>query len=172
MLIVTDLRGREASISELRRELPRAGVDVSSVLPSVGPIVSAVRDRGAEAALEYGERFDGIRPASVRVPHNVIAAAQDQLDPEVRDALEQAIERIRVVHAAQKPAERTTGVAEGATVTERFVPVRRVGLYVPGGKAVYPSSVLMNVIPAQEAGVESMVVCSPCLLYTSDAADE
>lgn len=161
MLIVTDLRGREASISELRRELPRAGVDVSSVLPSVGPIVSAVRDRGAEAALEYGERFDGIRPASVRVPHNVIAAAQDQLDPEVRDALEQAIERIRVVHAAQKPAERTTGVAEGATVTERFVPVRRVGLYVPGGKAVYPSSVLMNVIPAQEAGVESMVVCSP-----------
>lgn len=161
MLGVTDLRGREARISELRRVLPRAGVDVTSVLPTVEPIIGAVRERGGQAALEYGERFDGIRPASVRVPDNVIAAAQDQLDPEVRDALEQAIQRIRIVHAAQKPAERTTEVAEGATVTERFIPVRRVGLYVPGGKAVYPSSVLMNVIPAQEAGVESMVVCSP-----------
>lgn len=161
MLGVTDLRGREVRTSELRRVLPRAGVDVSSVLPSVGPIVSAVRERGAVAAAEYGERFDGIRPASVRVPEGVIAAAQEGLDSEVRGALEQAIERIRIVHAAQKPAERTTEVAQGATVTERFFPVRRVGLYVPGGKAVYPSSVLMNAIPAQEAGVESMVVCSP-----------
>lgn len=161
MLKVTDLRGRETSISELRRVLPRAGVDVTSVLPTVEPIVRGVRDRGAEAALEYGERFDGIRPEGVRVPEGLIAQARDVLDPEVRAALEQAIARIRTVHAAQKPEERVIEVASGATVTERFVPVHRVGLYVPGGKAVYPSSVLMNVIPAQEAGVESMVVCSP-----------
>ncbi len=161
MLKVTDLRGKETSISQLRRVLPRAGVDVTSVLPKVSPIVDAVRERGAEAALEHGMLFDGIRPASIRVPSDVVAKALEALDPQVRDALEQAAARIRTVHAAQKPAERVTQVAKGATVTERFVPVRRVGLYVPGGKAVYPSSVLMNVIPAQEAGVSSMVVCSP-----------
>lgn len=161
MLKVTDLRGKETSISQLRRVLPRAGVDVTSVLPKVSPIVDAVRERGAEAALEHGMLFDGIRPTSIRVPGEVVAAALEALDPQVRDALEQAAARIRTVHAAQKPEERVTQVADGATVTERFVPVHRVGLYVPGGKAVYPSSVLMNVIPAQEAGVESMVVCSP-----------
>lgn len=161
MLNVVDLRGREPSISELRSVLPRAGVDVNSVLPTVGPIVEAVRERGAEAALEYGERFDGVRPESVVVPGEVIEKALADLAPDVRDALEQAIQRIRTVHAAQLPTDTTTQVAPGATVTERFIPVRRVGLYVPGGKAVYPSSVLMNVIPAQEAGVESMVVCSP-----------
>ncbi|WCZ38635.1 histidinol dehydrogenase [Corynebacterium jeddahense] len=161
MLKVTDLRGKETSISQLRRVLPRAGVDVTSVLPKVSPIVEAVRERGAEAALEHGMLFDGIRPTSIRVPGEVVAAALEALDPQVRDALEQAAARIRTVHAAQKPEERVTQVADGATVTERFIPVRRVGLYVPGGKAVYPSSVLMNVIPAQEAGVESMVVCSP-----------
>lgn len=161
MLKVTDLRGKETSISQLRRVLPRAGVDVTSVLPKVSPIVEAVRERGAEAALEHGMLFDGIRPTSIRVPGEVVAAALEALDPQVRDALEQAAARIRTVHAAQKPEERVTQVADGATVTERFIPVRRVGLYVPGGKAVYPSSVLMNVIPAQEAGVSSMVVCSP-----------
>lgn len=161
MLNVVDLRGREPSVSELRRVLPRAGVDVTSVLPTVAPIVDAVRDRGAAAALEYGERFDGIRPDSIRVPSTVIETALESLDPQVHDALKLAAERIRIVHAAQKPGANTTQVAPGATVTERFIPVRRVGLYVPGGKAVYPSSVLMNVIPAQEAGVESMVVCSP-----------
>lgn len=161
MLNVVDLRGREPSISELRRVLPRAGVDVNAVLPTVAPIVDAVRERGAEAALEYGERFDGVRPQSVLVPAQVIDSALAELNPDVRGALEQAAQRIRTVHAAQLPKDSTTQVAPGATVTERFIPVRRVGLYVPGGKAVYPSSVLMNVIPAQEAGVESMVVCSP-----------
>lgn len=161
MLNVVDLRGREPSISELRRVLPRAGVDVNAVLPTVEPIVDAVRERGAEAALEYGERFDGVRPQSVVVPAQVIDSALAELNPDVRGALEQAAQRIRTVHTAQLPKDSTTQVAPGATVTERFIPVRRVGLYVPGGKAVYPSSVLMNVIPAQEAGVESMVVCSP-----------
>ncbi len=161
MLNVVDLRGREPSISELRRVLPRAGVDVNAVLPTVAPIVDAVRERGAEAALEYGERFDGVRPQSVLVPAQVIDSALAELNPDVRGALEQAAQRIRTVHTAQRPEDSTTQVAPGATVTERFIPVRRVGLYVPGGKAVYPSSVLMNVIPAQEAGVESMVVCSP-----------
>lgn len=161
MLRVTDLRGSTPTTSELRRLLPRGGTDVSAVLPAVTPIVEAVREGGAEAALGYGERFDGVRPASVRVPREVIEESERGLDGAVRAALHTAIERIRAVHAEQKPEPHTTVLASGATVTEIFVPVARVGLYVPGGKAVYPSSVLMNVIPAQEAGAESMVVCSP-----------
>lgn len=161
MLRVTDLRGTTPTTSELRRLLPRGGTDVNAVLPAVAPIAEAVREGGAEAALAYGERFDGVRPASVRVPREVIEEAERGLDGAVREALHTAIGRIRAVHAAQKPEPHTTTLADGATVTETFVPVARVGLYVPGGKAVYPSSVLMNVIPAQEAGAESMVVCSP-----------
>ena len=161
MLSVTDLRGRALTVRELRKVLPRAGADVHSVVPQVAPIVEAVRERGAQAALEYGERFDRVRPASLRVPDEVITEAVDGLDADVRAALETSIARIRAVHGDQKPVEHTTELAPGATVTEVFRPVQRVGLYVPGGKAVYPSSVLMNAIPAQEAGVESMVVCSP-----------
>ena len=161
MLHVTDLRGTTPTTAELRRALPRGGTDVNAVLPTVAPIVEAVRERGADAALEYGEQFDRVRPEAIRVPAEVIEAAARDLNPALRDALQVAIERIRVVHADQKPAAHTTQLAPGATVTETFLPVARVGLYVPGGKAVYPSSVLMNVIPAQEAGTSSMVVCTP-----------
>ena len=161
MLHVTDLRDETPTTSQLRRLLPRGGVDVASVLPTVAPIVDAVRRGGAERALAYGEEFDRVRPASVRVPAEVIDAAAAELAQDVREALQEAIARIRRVHADQKPSPHTTQLAPGATVTETFIPVERVGLYVPGGKAVYPSSVLMNVIPAQEAGAASMVVCSP-----------
>lgn len=161
MLHVTDLRGTTPTTAELRRVLPRGGTDVNAVLPTVAPIVEAVRQRGAAAALEYGEQFDRVRPEAIRVPAEVIEAAERDLNPALRDALQVAIERIRAVHADQKPAAHTTQLAPGATVTETFLPVARVGLYVPGGKAVYPSSVLMNVIPAQEAGTSSMVVCTP-----------
>jgi histidinol dehydrogenase len=145
----------------LRAALPRGGVDVDAVLPRVRPIVDAVAERGAEAALEYGESFDGIRPAAVRVPAERLAAALAALGADVRAALEVAIERTRAVHADQRRTDTTTTLAPGATVTERWVPVERVGLYVPGGNAVYPSSVVMNVVPAQTAGVESLVITSP-----------
>ncbi len=161
MLTVIDLRGRTPSTSELRRTLPRGGTDVKAVLPTVAPIVEDVRVRGAEAALEHGEKFDGVRPASVKVPAEVIRTAIDTLDAEVRVSLEEAIDRVRQVHAGQRPESHTTELAPGATVTEVFLPVERVGLYVPGGKAVYPSSVIMNVVPAQEAGCTSLVVASP-----------
>ncbi|AJK69220.1 histidinol dehydrogenase [Corynebacterium marinum] len=161
MLNVIDLRGRTPSTSELRRALPRGGTDVNAVLPTVAPIVEAVRGRGARAALEYGEKFDGVVPASVKVPAEVVEAALANLDAEVVTALEEAISRVRRVHAEQKPDSHTTTLAEGATVTEVHLPIERVGLYVPGGKAVYPSSVIMNVVPAQEAGCSSLVVASP-----------
>ena len=161
MLARTDLRGRTPTTAELRGALPRGGVDVDAVLHQVRPVVDDIRDRGAEAALDYCEKFDGVRPASVRVPAAELDRALAELDPAVRAALEEAIARTRVVHAAQRRTDVTTEVVPGGTVTERWVPVERVGLYVPGGNAVYPSSVVMNVVPAQAAGVESLVIASP-----------
>ncbi len=156
-----DLRTAELSAAQLRTALPRGGVDVDAVLPTVRPIVDAVAEKGADAALEYGETFDGVRPATVRVPVEDIERALAELAADVRVALEVAIERARAVHADQRRTDTTTTLAPGATVTERWVPVERVGLYVPGGNAVYPSSVVMNVVPAQTAGVDSLVIASP-----------
>jgi histidinol dehydrogenase len=156
-----DLRGTSLSAAQLRTALPRGGVDVDAVVPRVRPIVDAVAERGAQAALEYGESFDRVRPAAVRVPVSELDAALEALPSDVRTALQVAIERARAVHADQRRTDTTTTLAPGATVTERWVPVERVGLYVPGGNAVYPSSVVMNVVPAQTAGVDSLVIASP-----------
>lgn len=108
-----------------------------------------------------GEKFDGVRIDSIRVPAAAIAAAVEGLDPAVRAALEESIRRARLVHREQRRTTHTTQVVPGGTVTEKWVPVERVGLYVPGGRSVYPSSVVMNVVPAQEAGVEGIAVASP-----------
>jgi histidinol dehydrogenase len=156
-----DLRGADLSTARLRAALPRGGVDVEAALSTVRPIVDEVADRGAEAALDYGESLDGVRPPTVRVPSAELDAALAGLDRDVRAALEVAIERTRAVHADQRRSDVTTTLGPGATVTERWIPVERVGLYVPGGNAVYPSSVVMNVVPAQAAGVGSLVVASP-----------
>ncbi|AYF78184.1 histidinol dehydrogenase [Nocardia yunnanensis] len=156
-----DLRGRTPTAAELRAALPRGGVDVDSVLHHVRPVVEAIRDRGVAAAQEFSEKFDGVKPASVRVPAAELDKALAELDPAVRTALEIAIERTRTVHDDQRRTDKTTQVVLGGTVTERWIPVERVGLYVPGGNAVYPSSVVMNVVPAQAAGVDSLVVASP-----------
>jgi histidinol dehydrogenase len=141
--------------------VPRAELDVEHAVEKVRPIVAQVREHGVEALIDLTERFDGVRLASIRVPAEAIARALAELDPAVRAALEEAIRRARCVHADQRRADRTTTVVPGGTVTERWVPVGRVGLYVPGGLAVYPSSVVMNVVPAQEAGVGSLAVTSP-----------
>ncbi|MFL6083882.1 MAG: histidinol dehydrogenase [Mycobacterium sp.] len=156
-----DLRNRSMSAAQLRAALPRGGVDVDAVVPKVRPIVDGVAERGADAALEYGQSFDRVRPATVRVPVGELEAALTALDADVRTALQVAIDRARAVHADQRRTDTTTTLAPGATVTERWVPVERVGLYVPGGNAVYPSSVVMNVVPAQTAGVNSLVIASP-----------
>ncbi|NDK89796.1 histidinol dehydrogenase [Gordonia desulfuricans] len=161
MLARTDLRGSTPTLAELRRALPRGGTDVNAVLDTVAPVVHSVAERGADAALEYGEKFDGVKPASVRVPAQVIADALAGLDPAVADALRESITRARAVHADQRRETSRTQVVDGGVVSEKWIPVRRVGLYVPGGNAVYPSSVIMNVVPAQEAGVGSLVVASP-----------
>jgi len=158
---VLDLRGRSLTLRELRAALPRAEFDVEAALHQVRPICEDVRGRGAKALYAAAERFDGVRPERLRVPAEVIARALEGLDPLVREALEESIRRARLVHADQRREDTTTVVSPGGTVTERWVPVDRVGLYVPGGLAVYPSSVVMNVVPAQIAGVGSLAVASP-----------
>ena len=161
MISRTDLRGETLDLATVRQHLPRAEFDVDAAIEQVRPIISGVRTRGADALSEYAERFDGVRPNSLRVPPGILQAALDALDPDLRAALDEAIRRVRVVHADQRRSDTTTQVVPGGTVTERWVPVDRVGLYVPGGLAVYPSSVIMNVVPAQTAGVPSLAVASP-----------
>ncbi len=141
--------------------LPRAEVDVEHAAEKVRPIIADVAARGAQAVLDWGERFDGVRAPQLRVPGEVIDNALQTLDPDVRDALVEAIARVRMVHSQQRRTETAIEVVPGGTVTQRWIPVDRVGLYVPGGRAVYPSSVVMNVVPAQLAGVRSLVVASP-----------
>jgi histidinol dehydrogenase len=153
-----DLRG---SRRDPRGLLPRAKLDVSVAVEKIRPVVEAVRDHGFSAIVSATEQFDGVRLQRLRVPAAAIAAAAETLDPAVRAALLEVISRARAVHADQRRTDTTTQVVPGGTVTERWVPVARVGLYVPGGLAVYPSTVVMNVVPAQVAGVESLVVASP-----------
>ena len=148
MIRLVDLRGsRGLTTAAYRAALPRADIDVEAVLEPVRAICADVRDRRAAAVADLSERFDGVRPPSLRVPADVIAAALDDLDPAGVDALRESIRRARLVHEAQRRAETITETADGGTVTQRWVPVDRVGLYVPGGQAVYPSSVVMNVVP-------------------------
>ncbi|MFD7103268.1 histidinol dehydrogenase [Streptomyces celluloflavus] len=162
MISRIDLRGDALPEGgALRDLLPRAEFDVEAALEKVRPICEDVRHRGTAALIDYARRFDGVDIERVRVPAEALDRALQELDPAVRAALEESIRRARIVHREQRRTDTTTRVVPGGTVTERWVPVERVGLYVPGGLAVYPSSVVMNVVPAQEAGVAGIAVTSP-----------
>src|SRR3954451_11350128 len=146
---------------ELAQLLPRAATDIDSVLAVVRPLCEDVRLRGAQAVREITARLDGVDLEDFAVPRAALDRALAESDPTLRAALEVAIARVRKVHADQRRNDVTTQVVLGGTVTERWLPVRRVGLYVPGGLAPLLSSVVMNVVPAQIAGVESIAVASP-----------
>lgn len=161
MLRRVDLRGRALTKDQYQRELPRAALDVASAMVAIEPILHRVKTGNESDLLDLAEQFDGVRPAAIRVPQAALDAALANLDPAIRSALEISAERIRLVHATQKREEKKVTVVDGGTVSEKWIPVDRVGLYVPGGRAVYPSSVLMNVIPAQIAEVPSIAVASP-----------
>ena len=161
MLTRTDLRSSRLGPRELAQALPRATLDVTTAQAAVAPLIEDVRSRGAAALRDAAERFDGVRPVHLRVPAQAIDQALGDLDPAVREALEMSIAHNRAGHAAQVPTERATQIVPGGTVAQRWVPVRRVGLYVPGGLAVYPSSVVMNAVAAQVAGVEQIALASP-----------
>jgi histidinol dehydrogenase len=161
---VIDLRGRDAvglTRPALDGVLPRAALDVEHAVELVRPICEDVRVRGGEAVREHTARFDGVDLASTRVPAGALHDALEHLGPAVRDALTEAARRARVVHEAQLPRRAVTEPAPGLSVSTRFVPVERTGVYVPGGLVAYPSSVVMNVVPAQAAGVGSIAVASP-----------
>ena len=156
-----DFRGRSLSKIGYRNELPRAELDIETALLSISPILKTVKNGNESNLLNLCEKFDGTRPKSIRVPISEIESALNSLDIEIRKALEEAIRRITKAHSDQLRSEIFTQVVAGGEVTHKQIPVDRVGLYVPGGRAVYPSSVIMNVVPAQIAKVASIAVASP-----------
>jgi histidinol dehydrogenase len=161
MIRTLDLRGQALSKAGYQRAIPRATLDIATAMQSVESILKRVKNGDEAELLKLAEEFDGVRPESIRVKQSDLDSALTNLDPAVRSALELSITRIRKVHEDQRRTDKTTKVVDGGVVTERWIPVDRVGLYVPGGRAVYPSSVLMNVIPAQIAEVSSIAVASP-----------
>ena len=161
MIRTVDLRGKALTKAGYNAELPRAALDVAQALVLVEPILHRVKIGGEAELIKLAQEFDGVTPASIRVPQQALDSALASLDPAIRAALELSIERVRKVHNDQVRADKTTNVVDGGTVTEKWIPVDRVGLYVPGGRAVYPSSVVMNVVPAQIAKVSSIAVASP-----------
>ncbi len=161
MLRTIDLRGRALTPAELLAAVPRAGVARADALSAAAAIVSDVAERGETALREQAARFDRVEGHALRVPEEHFVEALDRLDPGVRRALEEAIARVRRASQAQVPPAVTTEIARGAVIEQRWRPVARAGVYVPGGKAVYPSSVVMNVVPAQVAGVARIALASP-----------
>ena len=156
-----DLRDSSPTRAELTRLIPRAGMDVTAASAIAAHLIDDVRERGEVALYDQAERLDGVRPERIRIHSDLVSKAVRDLDPEVRTALEEAISRVREATKAQVPRSTVTAIAPGAEIIQRWQPVNRVGLYVPGGKAVYPSSVIMNVVPAQVAGVSSVALASP-----------
>ncbi|CAB4644677.1 unannotated protein [freshwater metagenome] len=161
MIRRVDLRGTGLTKAGYQKLLPRATLDINQAMKTVEPILARVKNGSISDLLDLSFEFDGVRPPALRVSQRDLDQALSTLDPAVRAALELSIERIRKVHNDQRRKEIKTSVVDGGIVTERWIPVDRVGLYVPGGRAVYPSSVMMNVIPAQIAEVASIAVASP-----------
>ncbi len=161
MIRTVDLRGRSLSKAQYNSELPRATLNVQEAMVLIEPILERVKNGDESDLIALAQEFDGVTPAAIRIPQMELDKALAQLDPKIRTALELSIVRITKVHNDQVRSEKTTTVVDGGTVTEKWIPVDRVGLYVPGGRAVYPSSVMMNVIPAQIAKVQSIAVASP-----------
>lgn len=161
MIRTVDLRGKALNKAGYNAQLPRAALDVAQAMSLIEPILHRVKNGGEAELIKLAQEFDGVTPTSIRVPQKALDSALASLDPAIRAALELSIERVRKVHSDQVRADKSTKVVEGGTVTEKWIPVDRVGLYVPGGRAVYPSSVVMNVVPAQIAKVSSIAVASP-----------
>jgi len=161
MIRTVDLRNLRLTKAGYQERLPRATLDINQAMASVEPILARVKSGTVSDLLDLSLEFDGVRPQSLQVSQKDLDNSLAKLDPAIRAALELSIERIRTVHNDQRRDELRTTVVDGGSVTQRWIPVDRVGLYVPGGRAVYPSSVMMNVIPAQIAQVPSIAVASP-----------
>lgn len=158
---ILDLRGTQLSLAAVRLVAPRAALDIEEAARQVQPIIEDVEQFGAAAVIRATEKYDGFTPSSLLVAQHEIDAAVDGLNADLRAAIETAIERVRAVSIDSLSQSAETKFEAGGKVTQRFVAVESVGLYVPGGRAVYPSSVVMNVVPAQVAGVKRLVIATP-----------
>ena len=141
--------------------LPRAIINIEEVSAQVKEVILDVKNRGDEAVAFWNEKFSASKQTDLRVPQAVIERALAASSQELISALNEAISRVKKFHQIQTRSEQSIEVAAGGVVSIDWLPMARVGLYVPGGAAVYPSSVIMNVVPAQIAGVESIAVVSP-----------
>ena len=156
------VRDPEQAQTELQRLSSRtAQSQQSEARERVDAILAAVRDRGDAAIADFTERFDGFRPVPMAVPQTALEQAWITLPTNLRDALELAHRRITDFHQRQRPADLAVTGPHGEQLGRRWRPVQRAGLYVPGGRAAYPSTVLMNAVPARVAGVKELVICSP-----------
>jgi len=127
----------------------------------VGAILAQVQEQGDRALLELTERFDGIRPDPLRIPPERLAAAWEATPPALKEALALAHQRIQTFHGHQLPSDLAITGPHGERLGRRWRPVERAGIYVPGGRAAYPSTVLMNAVPAKVAGVGRLVMVTP-----------
>ena len=156
-----DLRGRRLSKTEYHKLLPRGDFDVSKAMAAITPILDLFPGATEASLLDLCEKFDGVRPKSLKVEKSDIDQALKNLDPKVKSALLESIARVRKTSQDQMPVNKVTEPARQAKIELTWRVIERVGLYVPGGLAAYPSSVIMNVVPAQVAGVKSIALASP-----------
>jgi len=158
---VLDLRGQSFDADRVRTLIPRASLDIGQAAEQIRPLLQAIADQGLNAIVSAAQKFDGFDPQPLLVSEEEIASALKVLDPQLRKAIEESIERVTLVSKATMPKSSSVNLADGAKVDQRWQPIESVGLYVPGGRAVYPSSVIMNVVPAMVAGVERLVIATP-----------
>ena len=160
-LRIVDLRGKSLDSQFVNESVPRASVDINVAIGQISGLLEDVKVRGLDALVDVTIERDGVDPRPIRVSQSELSTALDELEPGLRTAIEESIVRVRKVSEATMPQPVSVDLAPGAKVHQRYQPVDSVGLYVPGGKAVYPSSVVMNVVPAQVAGVPRLVVATP-----------
>lgn len=156
-----DLRGQRLSAAQIRDLLPRASLDISQAADQIRPLVEQIKISGLPAVIAATEKFDGFNPEPILVSKSEIEDAVAALDADLRSAIEESIDRVRKVSEATLPKSVQVSLGDGAEVQQRWEAIESVGLYVPGGRAVYPSSVIMNVVPAQVAGVNRLVIATP-----------
>lgn len=161
MMRLLDLRGTPPVEIDINKLVPRAALDISIAVDQIQPLLTAIKNKGSAEVIRVAQERDKFDPRPIMVESSEMSSALGQLSSELRASIEVAIERNRKFSEATKPEPRTVVLAEGAKVSQRWQPVDSVGLYVPGGKAVYPSSVIMNVVPAQVAGVPRLAIATP-----------
>ena len=156
-----DITGKKLTKREYKELIPRANLSVESAMIKIAPILQRVKDGDEAELIKLATEFDGVTPKSIRVSSDELQKALAGLDPAIRKSLELAIDQVRKYHRTQLPTDSSVSVLAGGDIDRTFRAVDRVGLYVPGGIASYPSSVIMNVVPAQIAGVTSIALASP-----------